>query len=157
MANRVQLRLETVADGLRFHCRTEGGLATVTDSGPGRIAPSPVEMLLVAIAGCHGMDVISILRKKRMVVTAYAIDISGERRVEHPKSFTRVEILHRFTGWDLDPMGIQEAIDLSHEKYCSVRASLHPGITVVNRFEIEPAGGAGTPAPAGPGAQAQVP
>jgi putative redox protein len=141
LANVVKLQLETVQEGLRFLCRTEGGPTAVSDSGPGRIAPSPVEMLLFALAGCHGMDVISILRKKRQSVAAYAIEVSGDRRDEHPKSFTRIEIVHRFAGKDLNPKAIQEAIDLSHHKYCSVHASLDPRITVVNRFEIEAASG----------------
>jgi len=153
VANHVKLRLETVPDGLRFHCRSESGFSTVIDSGPGRIAPNPIEMLLVALAGCHGMDVISILRKKRMNVTAYEIDISGERRTEHPKSFIRVEIVHRVSGRDLHPTGIQEAIDLSQQKYCSVHASLDPRITVVNRLEIGPPAettGAAGPPPTAP-------
>jgi putative redox protein len=90
----------------------------------------------VALAGCHGMDVICILRKKRMLVTAYEIDISGERREEHPRRFTRIDMMHRFTGRDLNARAIREALDLSHDKYCSVNGSLHPDIEVTNRFEI---------------------
>jgi putative redox protein len=132
----MKLSLETVEGGLRFRCENPHGHASIIDSGPGRIAPSPVEMLLVALAGCHGMDVICILRKKRMQVTAYEIDISGERREEHPRRFTRIDMMHRFTGRDLNARAIREALDLSHDKYCSVNGSLHPDIEVTNRFEI---------------------
>ena len=58
--------------------RAGSGQQTIADSGPGMVAPSPVEMLLVALGGCDGMDVISILRKKRQRVTAYEVD--GDRR-----------------------------------------------------------------------------
>ena len=80
------------------------------------------------------------LRKQRQQVTGYELDIRGDRRQEHPKSFIRIEIVHRFTGRDLDPDAIAHAIDLSHTKYCSVQASLDPAIEVTNRFEIVPEG-----------------
>ena len=142
MANSANLRLVTVAgEGLRFGVTTGSGQSTVIDSGTGMIAPSPVEMLLVALASCTAMDVISILRKKRQQVTAYEIAIRGERRPEHPRSYTHIEIGHHFTGHDLSPEAIAHAIDLSHHRYCSVQASLDPAIEVTNRFEIV-AGGA---------------
>lgn len=116
----------------------DGKNATL-DSGAGSVAPDPVETLLAALGGCHAMDIISILRKKRQDVTAYRVDVTGERRTEHPRSFTRIEMVHRLKGHDLSPGAIAEAIRLSETKYCSVRFSLDPAIAVVNRFEIEPA------------------
>jgi len=116
----------------------DGKNATL-DSGAGSVAPDPVETLLAALGGCHAMDIISILRKKRQHVTAYRVDVTGERRTEHPRSFTRIEMVHRLKGHDLSPGAIAEAIRLSETKYCSVRFSLDPAIAVVNRFEIETA------------------
>jgi putative redox protein len=142
MANSATLNLVTVqGEGLRFSVSSGSGHTTTTDSGAGMIAPSPVELLLVALAGCTSMDVISILRKKRQQVTAYAIDIKGERRTEHPKSYTKIEIVHRFGGHDLDHEAIAHAIHLSHTRYCSVQASLDPAIEVSNRFEVVESGG----------------
>ena len=141
MANTAKLTLETVeGDGLRFGAVTGSGQATALDSGPRKKSPTPVEALLVALAGCHAMDVISILRKKRQRVTAYEVEVSGERRAEHPRAFTRIEIVHRLTGRDLSAEAIRQAIELSHTKYCSVKASLDPAIDVRNRFEIAAAG-----------------
>jgi putative redox protein len=100
------------------------------------VAPSPVEMLLVALGGCHAMDVIAILRKRRQRVTGYEVEVAGERRDAHPRAFTRIEILHRLRGRDLSPRAIEDAIHLSHTKYCSVQASLDPGIVVTNRYEV---------------------
>src|SRR5438128_357669 len=137
MPNTAKLTLVSVdGEGLQFAASTGSGQSTVIDSGSGMVAPSPIELLLVALATCHGMDVISILRKKRQRVTGYTIDIRGERRAEHPKAFTSIEIMHRFSGHDLSAEAIVRAIELSHDKYCSVQASLDPAIQVTNRFEI---------------------
>jgi putative redox protein len=140
MSNRATLSLETVAgEGLRFRAKAGSGTETITDSGRGLIAPSPVEMLLVAIGGCGAMDVISILRKKRQEVTAYEVIVTGDRRPEHPRAFTRIEILHRVHGRNLKPVAIEEAIRLSDTKYCSVHASIDPAIRIESRYEIIPA------------------
>ena len=140
MPTAVTLRLETVeGEGLRFGADSGSGQHTVVDSGPGMVAPNPIEMLLVALGGCEAMDVISILRKKRQRVTGYEVRVSGERRTEHPKGYTRMEILHRVTGHDVSPEAVERAIELSHTKYCSVQATLDPAIPVINRFEIVPA------------------
>ena len=145
MPNSAKLTLVTVTgEGLRFDATFGSGHATVIDSGVAKTAPSPVEMLLVSLAGCTAMDVISILRKKRQRVTGYDVEVHGERRAEHPRGFTRIEVVHRFRGHDLSPEAIAHAIDLSHTKYCSVQASLDPGIVVINRHEIIPDD---TPAP----------
>jgi putative redox protein len=140
MSNQAVLRLETVEGaGLRFRAAVAGGIGTVTDSGPGRTGPSPVELMLVALGGCGGMDVISILRKKRQRVTGYEIEVLGERCETHPRSFTRIEVVHRLRGHDLSAAAIEEAIRLSDTKYCSVHASMDPRIEIVSRFEILPA------------------
>jgi len=137
MPNSAVLRLVTVeGEGLRFEAATESGHVAVLDSGPGRIATSPIELLLISLAGCHAMDVISILRKKQQRVTAYTVHIRGDRRTEHPKSFTSIEIVHRVTGHDLEASAVAHAIELSRTKYCSVTASLDPAIVVRNTFEI---------------------
>ncbi len=143
MPNTAKLTLETVeGEGLRFGVATGSGQTTRVDSGAGMIAPNPVEMLLVSLAACHAMDVISILRKKRQRVTAYEVEARGDRREDHPKRYTNIEIVHRLTGHDLAPEAIAHAIELSHTRYCSVQACLSPEIAVTNRFEIVPAGAA---------------
>ncbi len=139
MANSATLTLfEPSGEGLRFDCLAGSGKSTTLDSGPQMIAPSPIEALLIALAGCTAMDVISILRKKRQQVTAYTVDIQGERRTEHPKAYTSIHIMHRFRGRALDAGAIAHAIDLSHTKYCSVQGTLDPAIPVTNEFEITP-------------------
>jgi putative redox protein len=139
MANVATLTLETLeGTGLRFHVRAESGTEMTTDSGPGMVAPSPVELLLVALGGCGAMDVISILRKKRQRVLGYEVTVQGDRRAQHPRAFTRIEIVHRLRGQNLSPTAIEEAIRLSDTKYCSVHASLDPRIRLESRYEILP-------------------
>ena len=85
------------------------------------------------------MDVISILRKQRQQVTGYEIEVTAERREEHPRAYTRIDILHRVRGHDVSPAAVEEAIRLSDTKYCSVHAMLAPAVTMTSRFEILPA------------------
>ncbi|MER3412841.1 MAG: hypothetical protein C4340_05120 [Armatimonadota bacterium] len=92
--------------------------------------PSPMEALLCALGACTGMDVISILKKKRQTVTSYRIEVEGERppRSEWPRPFTRVVVRHFVEGPNLDDVAVKRAVELSDDKYCGVIASLrHPG------------------------------
>ena len=136
MPNTAVLELVNAGSGLRFEARAGSGARTALDSGPARSEPSPVDALLRALGGCEAMDDISILRKKRQEVTGYEVTLTGHRRDEHPKSFTRIEIVHRLRGHALSEPAVEEAVRLSHEKYCSVRHSLDPAIEVVQRWEL---------------------
>ncbi|HTO91939.1 MAG TPA: OsmC family protein [Candidatus Sulfotelmatobacter sp.] len=136
MTNTSTLRLETVASGLRFRAHSGKGFELVLDSGEGRIAADPMESLLAAIGACTAMDVISIMRKKRQQVTAYEVSLTGERRTEHPRSYTRIETVHRMTGTGLSLAALEESVRLSETRYCSVHASLDPAIEKVTRCEV---------------------
>ena len=139
MANTANVVLQSVeGDGLVFEARFENGTRLVMDSAPEPAGPSPVGALLAALGGCGAMDVIGILRKKRQAVTGYEVALTGERREEHPRRFTRIEVVHRVRGRDLSPAAVAEAIRLSDTKYCTVHATLAPGVEIVSRFEIIP-------------------
>ncbi|MBF8251463.1 MAG: OsmC/Ohr family protein [Deltaproteobacteria bacterium] len=87
----------------------------------------PMHLLLVALGGCTGMDVISIMKKKRQEVAALTINIGGEKRViEDPHVFTRVSVEYVFKGDKLSKAVVERAVKLSEEKYCSVMATLRP-------------------------------
>jgi putative redox protein len=96
-----------------------------------------MELLLVALGGCTGVDVVSILQKKRMRVTDYRIEVRGERREEHPRGFKKLEVRHILRGEGLTDDAVQQAIQLSSDKYCSVAATLRPGAEILTTFEIE--------------------
>ena len=140
MGKRARVVLDTVdAPGLRFVSRFESGAELPLAGTSGRDGASPVEAVLAALGGCTGMDVISILRKKRQAVTGYEVVVEGQRRAEHPRVFTRIEIVHRLRGPSLKAAAIEEAIRLSDTKYCSVHAMLAHGAEITSRYEILPA------------------
>ena len=136
MIQRATLVVESPA-GPSLRCIAQtGNVRFHLDSGPDVRDPSPIQSLLASVGACTAMDVISILRKKRQNVTSYELEVEGDRREEHPKSFTKFAIVHRFRGGDLSPAAIEEAIRLSETKYCSVIATLRPGVPVTSRYEI---------------------
>lgn len=102
-------------------------------------APSPFELLLVALGGCTGADVVDILRKKRETVTSYRIEVQGERREEHPRSLRRVHVRHILYGKGLTEKAVAHAIQLSDEKYCGVAATMRPTAEIVTTYEIHEA------------------
>lgn len=121
---------------------TPSGHAITLDTDHERsVAPSPVELLLVALGSCTGVDVISILNKKRMSVSAYRIEVSGERREEHPRSYKSMNVHHVVTGRNISARAVEQAIELSETKYCSVAATLRPTVEIHSSFEVieEPA------------------
>lgn len=113
-----------------------GHALTLDMKGERSDAPSPMELLLVALGGCTGADVIDILRKKRERVTEYRIEVHGERREEHPKSFRKIEVRHIIHGRGLSEKSVAHAIELSDTKYCSVAATLRPTAEIVTSYEI---------------------
>lgn len=118
--------------GMRFVARTGSGHELVLDDSSGDAGARPVELLLVAQAGCTGMDVISILRKKRQPVEGYEIRASGIQEDEHPNAFTRIDIVHVVTGGGVEVAAVRRAIELSATKYCSVGSTLASGLTEIH-------------------------
>ena len=106
-----------------------------TDSKRGSAA-TPMELLLLALGGCTGVDVISILQKKRQHVTDYRIEVNGERREDFPRSSTRLFVKHILRGRDLSEQAVASAIELSDQKYCSVAATLRGSAEIVTSYEI---------------------
>ena len=102
------------------------------------VAPSPVELLLVALGSCTGVDVVNILQKKRLEIIDYRVEISGQRREEHPRAFTRMEVKHIVKGRNISEAAVAQAIELSENKYCSVAATLRPTVEIVSSYEIVP-------------------
>jgi putative redox protein len=95
-----------------------------------------MELLLVALGSCTGVDVVSILKKKRQDLTDYRVEVRGERRLEHPRSYKRMEVHHIVTGRNISERSVAQAIELSEQKYCSVAATLRPTAEIVSSFEI---------------------
>ena len=113
------------------------GHAQVIDSkGDRRAAQSPLEMLLVSVAACTAADVISILKKKRQDVTDYNVQIEGTRVDDYPRKFIAFHIHHIVHGRGVSAKAVEDAVELSDTKYCSVAATVRPTATITTSFEI---------------------
>jgi len=99
-------------------------------------AATPVELLLIAVGGCTGVDVVEILRKKREQVTDYRIEVRGERRETFPRSFKKIQLHHIIRGPNVTEKSVKQAIELSDSKYCSVAAALRPTAEISMTFEV---------------------
>ncbi len=85
--------------------------------------PSPKSLMMVALAGCTGMDVISILNKMKVDVSSFNVKVEGETKEEHPKKFEKMRIMYEVKGTDIEYEKVKKAVDLSIEKYCGVNAN----------------------------------
>ena len=113
---------------------------TVRMDGEGNVSGfSPMELVLLALAGCTGMDVISILRKKRQNVTRMSVSVTGVQQDEHPKVYKSIEVEFVVRGQGIDPAAVDRAIVLSQNKYCPVSAMLGGAPLVRCTYRIEAA------------------
>jgi putative redox protein len=135
MANTRQVELAW-RDGMRFEGGAPGG-ATILVDGEGEQGPSPMQTLLLALAGCTASDVVSILRKKRADVRALRIEVVGERRDTHPRRYTAITLTYHLHAPGLGESQARHAIELSLERYCSVTHSLAPDIAVQHDLVLE--------------------
>lgn len=113
----------------------QSGAATMTLDSAGEQAPSPMQALAFALAGCMGMDVVHILRKGRHDLRGLSISLTGQRAQDDPHRFLAFELVFRVNG-PIAPELVRRAIDLSHEKYCSVWHSLRQDLALTTRFEV---------------------
>ena len=96
----------------------------------------PMELLLVGFGGCSGMDVISILRKKRQPVSGLEVNVKGEKTDDYPKVYREVHIEYVVKGIGVEKEAVERAIKLSLEKYCSVGATLAKAGTITHSYKI---------------------
>ena len=127
--------------GMRFEGTADSGHTLVLDSavehGGENAGFRPMELLLIGLAGCTAMDVISILRKKRQPVTGLEVRVRGERAEEHPRAFTEIHIEYVVYGEGIAPEAVARSIQLSEEKYCSAAASLRGVARITSSYRIE--------------------
>lgn len=121
---------------LIFHGRTQRGEEVDYDA-QFQWGCSPTETLLMSVAGCLGIDVVSFLQKMRAVVTKFRIDYSGERNLTPPQYYRSMEMVIHISGENITPKKLDRAISLSQEKYCSVYHSLRKDIEVKISYVIE--------------------
>jgi len=115
------------------HWLAMDGLPEVGGTGA---ASRPVELLLIGLAGCTGMDVASILSRKKARLQAFSVDVDATRADEHPQVFTAISVTYRLQGEGLKEEDVVEAIRLSREKYCPVSAMLSKACEISYDYKI---------------------
>jgi putative redox protein len=133
------IRLQDLA-GMDFRAVPPSGhelvLDTSADHGGHASGVQPLELLLVALAGCTAMDVISILRKKRQVVADYRVRVAATQQDAHPRVYTAIVVQHIVSGPALDPAAVARAVELSSFKYCPVSAMLMKACPVTHQYRV---------------------
>lgn len=126
--------------GMKFTARSGSGheltMDTGTDDGGENAGFSPMELPLVALLGCTGMDAVSILRKMRQDITGYDMNAHGVRAETHPKVFVTIDVEHIFTGNELAADSVRRAIELSATRYCSVGGMLRHTATITHKITL---------------------
>lgn len=126
--------------GLQFIAHADSKHAMVIDTseagGGFGTGAGPMEMVLMALASCSAMDVVSILQKKRLDLSGFHIDVEAERADTHPKVYTAIRMNFRVAGQQISEKAVRDAIELSKNKYCSVSAMLAKTADISYTLEI---------------------
>lgn len=128
----MNIQLNRINDDYLFECTNQNGHSILLDntSKEGATGVSPMETILMAVAGCSGIDVVSILKKQRQTITDFKAEVEGDRiQVEDAKPFKHIKVIFKLEG-DIDPKKAQKAAELSFEKYCSVSKTLETNVEV---------------------------
>ena len=125
---------------IAFEATTESGHTVIMDGSPdhggANLGSRPMEMVLMGLGGCSGIDVSLILQKSRQQVSDCSIDIDAKRADAVPAVFTDIHLHYTVTGKQLDPKKVARAVSLSMEKYCSVTQMLEPSVNITHDFSI---------------------
>lgn len=125
--------------GMAFETELYGHKLTVDadqSNGGNDLGPRPKALMLVALAGCTGMDVVSILSKMRVDLADLNVKVEGDMTEEHPKHFTSLHIVYEFWGSNLPMEKLEKAVSMSDERYCGVSATLKKGIPVTHSIVV---------------------
>ena len=111
---------------------------TIARFGGTEGATKPKELFLMALAGCTGMDVVSILQKMRVDLDHFEVWIDAEEAEEHPKVFTKIKLEYRIFGKEVDAEKVEQAIALSDTKYCALSAMIKKTAEIRSSYRINP-------------------
>ena len=129
----MKITLNRINDDYLFECTNSLGnkiLLDNTSQSEGTKGVSPMETILMAVAGCSGIDMVSILKKQRQEITGFKVEVEGERiEVDEAKPFKTIMVKF-FVDGNIDPKKAERAAALSFEKYCSVSKTMEPNVTV---------------------------
>jgi putative redox protein len=127
----------TWVEDTRFVGQASSGHAVVVDGSAEKLGPSPMELMLIGLAGCTAYDVLSILRKKREDVTGLEVAARAERAEHPPRVYTSIEVEYVVRGRGIGVKAVEDAIRLSEEKYCSASIMLGKTASISTGFRIE--------------------
>jgi len=129
-------------EGITFAGRTDSNHWVMMDGpadfGGSNAGTRPKELVLLALGGCTGSDVVAILRKKKVPLDGFEVRLTAEQTEEHPQVFTKIHVEYVFYGDGIRPADVERAIELSETKYCSVSAMLRASVAITNSYRIEP-------------------
>ena len=120
---------------MRFEGAGNSGLRLLMD-GDSKAANSPMELLLIALCGCTGYDVVSILQKKREPFTGVEVSAEAEKAAQPPRVYTAIKLVYRVRG-QVSRKAVEDAVRLSEGKYCSVSAMLSKTAKITYRIELD--------------------
>lgn len=127
---------------MRFIGVSGSGHGVVVDTRPEQggfgTAPSNTELLLIALCGCTGMDVVSILKKKRIDFDDFEVTAEAELAPDLPKRLTAIELVYRIWGGAVKPQALEQAVELSQSKYCTISNTVKGVARISHRCEIDP-------------------
>jgi len=109
---------------------------TTPEGGGHDSGASPKKLLLVALSGCTGMDVISILKKMHVDIEKCSIEVQGDVAQDHPKRYTAMHVIYKFTGKNLPMDKLEKAVRMSEDTYCGVEALFKLAIHVTSEIQI---------------------
>jgi putative redox protein len=119
------INLQWLSD-MSFEAQIDGHkiyLDAKTEHGGKNLGPRPKPFMMVALAGCTGMDVVSILSKMRVSFDDFRVEVEGELSEEHPKKYVGMKVIYRIKGKDISREKVEKAVRLSRENYCGVSAN----------------------------------
>ena len=141
MATKTAYLTQIIPNGVTFSALTDTH-HWITMDGPESVGGKnagvrPKELLLLALGGCTGSDVASILAKKRVPLNGFRIHLSAEETEEHPKVYSSIHIEYHFIGTGIRAQDVERAIELSRTKYCGVSAMLEKPVRITHSYRIE--------------------
>ena len=138
MSDKHSIKTEWIG-GMAFEADVSGHkiiMDAAPEHGGQNSGPGPKRLQLVALSGCTGMDVISILQKMRVEIEKCSIEVQGELADEHPKHYTKMHVIYEFTGKDLPLDKLEKAVKMSEETYCGVEALYRKAIPVTSEIKV---------------------
>jgi len=127
--------------GMAFESEINGHKITIDakeENGGNDLGPRPKALMLLSLAGCTGMDVVSILKKMRVDLDDFAIEVEADLTEEHPKQYSKMNVIYKFWGKDLPMDKIEKAVSLSDERYCGVSAVYKKAIEMTHEIRVNP-------------------